>query len=54
MSKIVRRDRGWFVVSSLYAEASLGKVGSGWIWAHAFTTRALARIFKKSPFGRAL
>lgn len=54
MSKVIKRDRGWFVVSSRYAEASLGKVGGGWIWARAFATRALARTFKRTAFGRAL
>jgi hypothetical protein len=52
MSKIIKRERGWFIVSSKYREASYGDVGGGWIWAHPYKTRAKARKFKKSNLER--
>jgi len=45
--KVIKEGKAWFVVSTIYEPPSLGRVGSGVIWATPHRTRQLAREAKR-------
>jgi len=42
--RLIKRYRAWFIVSSMFSEASAGKVGGGCIILKPYRTRARGRI----------